>query len=137
MRKDVRGLAVGLAVTAALVGATAAGAAPAPGDCPNDTKGIGPVSISTADEPGTWWYLTRTGFDAAGVTDYKAKIESLFGIEFGTLEEAIEAVVAGVRPLDKNGNGYVCASTLRGTRAFIGDPDFAYYFFGVIDDKHV
>jgi hypothetical protein len=64
-------------------------------------------------------------------------IEAFFGTEFDSLEDAVEVLVDAVRPLDKNGNGYVCASRATGTKAALGDPNFAYYFFGVIDDKHV
>jgi hypothetical protein len=31
----------------------------------------------------------------------------------------------------------VCAGTPRGTKAVLRDPEYASYFFGVIDDKHV
>ena len=68
----VRTVRVG-AFAAAVVALTAssAPAAPEPG-CQNDSKSLGRIELSTADTPGTWWYLTRTGLDAAGVTDYLA-----------------------------------------------------------------
>jgi hypothetical protein len=103
----------------------------------NDSKLIGPILLSTVDTPGTWWHLTREGFDDAGVSDCKAMIEALFGTTFVDLDAAVEALVDAVRTLDKNGNSYVCATSVRGTRAFVGDPNYAYYFFSVIDDKHV
>ena len=64
-------------------------------------------------------------------------IEGWFGTEFADLDAAVEALVGAVEPFDKNGNGYVCAGTVRGTKAVLRDPEYASYFFGVIDDKHV
>ena len=130
-------LAILAIVVLALTAAGPASADPAQGDCQNDTKLIGPILLSTADQPGTWWNLTREGFDAAGVTDYKGMIGGWFGTQFATLEDAVEALVDAVRPIDKNGNGFVCAGTPRGTKAVLRDPEYASYFFGVIDDKHV
>lgn len=132
-----RALAVGVSV--AVLAAVATGSAPAAPEvgCQSDSKLIGQILLSTEDEEGTWWRITREGFDAAGITDYKATIERLFGTTFASLDDAVQALVDAVRPLDKNGNEYVCASSVRGTRAFLGDPNYAYYFFGVTDDKHV
>ena len=113
-----------------------ASAAPVAGDCQNDSKLIGPILLSTENVEGTWWHLTREGLDAAGITDYEAAIEAAFGVEFAGLQEAVEAIVDAVRPLDRNGNDRVCASSLRGTRAVLGDPNYAYYYFGVTDDRH-
>ncbi len=126
-------------VSIALLAAVAAGSAVAAPEvgCQNDSKLIGRIQLSTADTPGTWWHLTREGFDAAGITDYKAAIESIFGTPFPSLNAAVDALVDAVRALDKNGNEYVCASSLRGTREFLGDPNWALFFFGVLDDKHV
>ena len=36
---------------------------------------------------------------------------------------------------DKNGNNYVCASSVRGTRTVVGDPNYAFNYFRVVDDK--
>lgn len=125
------------ALAAAVVALTASSAPAAPEpDCQNDSKSLGRIELSTADTPGTWWYLTRTGLDAAGITDYLAAAEAAFGTDFADLDEAVAAMIAAVEPVDKNGNGYVCASALRGTRAVLGDPDFAYYYFAATDDKH-
>ena len=60
-----------------------------------------------------------------------------FGTQFATLEDALEALIGAVQPIDKNGNGYVCAGTPRGPKAVLRDPEYASYFFGVIDDEHV
>ncbi len=104
--------------------------------CRPGDRFLGRILISTEDVPGTWWYLTRTGFDAAGVTDYKAKIESFFGTTFQTLDDAVAYLVANVAELDArlNNNGYVCAYEFRGTRAWREDPDFNFYTFLVYDD---
>jgi hypothetical protein len=104
--------------------------------CVSDPKLIGRIALSTADAPGTWWYLTREGMDAAGLTNYEATMEGWFGREFSSTAEAISYLVAQVLPADANGNGYVCAYALRGTRAHFGDPNFALTLFGVRDDKH-
>jgi hypothetical protein len=119
-------LAAGLLMLIALTGGPAS-AAPTPGDCQNDSKLIGPILLSTDDAPDTWWGITKAGLEEAGIV----------GTTFASLEEAVAALVDAVRPLDENGNDYVCASAIRGTKAVIGDPDYAHYYFAVIDDKHV
>jgi hypothetical protein len=128
---------VGTGVLLVAVAMPVSVAAGSPGDCSNDSKLIGPILLSSNDAPGTWWGLTRAGFDAAGITDYKATIEGFFGTSFDTLDDAVDALVAGTSTLDKNGNGYVCASSARGTRAFLDDPQYANYFFQTHDDKGV
>lgn len=104
-----------------------------PDDCVPDVKLIGCFAVSTADEPGTWWRLTKDRFDALGVTDYKAALESFYDIDFDTLEEAIEYLIEGVAAWDKNGNGIVCAYEMRGTRAYLGEN--ALFLLGIDDDK--
>lgn len=146
----VCGLAVGLAVGLAACSAdttTAPIAATAPVStealasgiglqrCTPDSKLIGLTALSTADEPGTWWYITREGLDAAGITDYKPFIEFALGQEFATLDDAIDFLVDAVRPLDVNGNGSVCAYEARGTRTSVGLPDPSLYTFAVRDDR--
>lgn len=120
--------------------AAPAHAVPVPGDCNNDTKSLGSVLLSNEDAPGTWWYITRVGMEAAGLTtqaQQQAVIEAAFGQTFATFEEATAAVVAAV-PGDRNGNGYVCASanTQKGD-GNITLPGWQSYFFKVTDDKHV
>lgn len=105
--------------------------------CVPDSKLIGRIEIAGRDEPGTWWHLTRTGFDAAGITDYLATIQNAFGIAFPDLQTAVDYLVAQVEPLDSNGNGFVCAYRGRGVVAATGDPFFWEYHFRVKDDKHV
>ena len=133
----IKFLATAVALGALMAGtAGSASSAPDPG-CQSDSKLVGRILLSTADVPGTWWHLTREGFDDAGITDYEAAIEQAFGTTFATLDDAVEALVDAVRSLDRNGNDYVCASSLRGRRAFLGDPNYAEYYFGTQDDKHV
>jgi hypothetical protein len=114
--------------------------APTPGDCQNDSKLIGPIELSTVDEEGTWWFITSNGLEEAGFETDAEKLEItelILGMDFDTLEDAVEAIVDAVRPLDKNGNNVVCASTSTGTHGFLPDPSFNSFFFKVIDDKHV
>jgi hypothetical protein len=115
-------------------------AVPTPGDCQNDSKLIGPIELSTEYRAGTWWQITSDGLDAAGFDTDAEKLavtESLFGVDFATLDDAVEAIVDAVRALDKNGNNFVCASTIRGTRAALPDPSYTNFFFNTTDDKHV
>ena len=105
-----------------------------PQACMPDSKLIGRFAASTADQPGTWWRLTKDRFDALGVTDYKAALEGFYGQSFDTLDDAIHFFIDGVASWDANGNGYVCAFEVRGTRAFLGEN--ALYLLGIADDKH-
>ena len=52
-----------------------------------------------------WWALTLTGIAAEGLTPEAAA--TLFG--FDTVDALYEAVLLGIRGLDKNGDGAVCA----------------------------
>lgn len=106
-----------------------------PQACMPDSKLIGRFAASTADEPGTWWRLTKDRFDALGVTDYKSALEGFYGQTFATLADAIQYLIDGVISFDTNGNGYVCAFEIRGTRASLGVN--ALYLLGIADDKHV
>ena len=99
-----------------------------------DAKLIGRFAASTADQPGTWWRLTKDRFDALGVTDYKAAIEGFYGQSFNSLDDAIEFLIDGVVSWDANNNGYVCAFEVRGTRAWLGEN--AAFLLGIADDKH-
>jgi len=121
-------------ITAPVSGVALAQVGNTPG-CRPDGKLLGRFLLSVNDGPLDWWGLTKRGFDAAGITDYKAAIEGNFGRTFGTEAEAIAALVEAARPVDVNGNGFICAYNLRGTRAFIGDPNYAYYFFLTYDDN--
>jgi hypothetical protein len=104
-----------------------------PQSCMPDAKLIGRFAVSTADVPGTWWWLTKDRFDALGVTDYKAALEGFYGQNVATLAGAIQYLLDGVASYDTNGNGYVCAFEVRGTRAFLGIN--ALYLLGIADDK--
>ena len=106
-----------------------------PQACMPDSKLIGRFAASTADVPGTWWRLTKDRFDALGVTDYKAALEGFYGQSFSSLDAAIQFLIDGVASWDANGNGYVCAFEVRGTRAYLGEN--ALYLLGIADDKHV
>jgi hypothetical protein len=117
------------------IAAVATAGGPGPQACMPDAKLIGRFAASTADAPGTWWRLTKDRFDALGVTDYKAALESFYGRSFTTLDAAIQFLIDGVASWDANGNGYVCAFEVRGTRAYLGIN--ALYLLGIADDKHV
>jgi hypothetical protein len=134
MFKYVVGLAV---ISAALLatGATGALASGEPGHCPSDSKLIGLIEISTDDRPDTWWGLTKSAMNDAGIfTDagYLETIEELLGATFPNLDAAIEALVDSARPFDKNGNEWTCAYELRGTRTSLGDRPITVY--GIGDD---
>lgn len=144
MSRFVRHLWMLAVVMAALVGTTSAAAAdPTPGNCQNDVKLIGAIYLSGKDDPNDgltpWWELTKAGFLATGVKeeDREERIEAAFGTEFDSLEDAVAAVIAGVTPLDRNGNGFVCAVRGRGTRTALGDPLWSYYYFAATDDRGV
>ncbi|MEO5588744.1 MAG: hypothetical protein ABIS03_04090 [Gemmatimonadaceae bacterium] len=113
-------------------GATAKGRGPQA--CAPDAKLLGRFAVSTADSPDTWWGLTEARFNALGVTDYKAALEGFFGQNFNTLADATQYLIDGVATFDTNGNGYVCAFEINGTRAYLGVN--AFYLIGVADDKH-
>ena len=111
-----------------------------PGECSHNIKGIGAYELSIEDRPDTWWGLTKAGLDFLGIdtpAEQQAQIGVWFGTTFGSLTAAVTALVDAVRILDKNENGWVCASTVRGTRTAIGDPDFEFTSWHVIDDKRV
>lgn len=102
--------------------------------CTPDSKFIGLIEVSKEDRPGTWWYITRNGMDKAGYSDYLGTIESWFGADFSDLDEALDALVGAVVPLDLNANGVICAYETRGTRANYRVPNVSDVIFGVIDD---
>jgi len=126
------GLALALA-------ATTAQAYRDPHLCGPDPKLLGRFLVSTVDNPDTWWGLTHKGMVESGIPDnetaLKETMQIWFGIGFNTLEEAVVHLVDQVKPHDANGNGYVCAYSKRGTRAYLGDPNYTYYLFGVSDDR--
>ena len=114
----------------------------APGACPSDSKLLndGPTALS-GDGPGTWWGLVLDGFAAAGPAldeekEQIAYLNGLFGTNFSDLNSLKEYNLQQVRSAwDQNGNGYVCAFELRGTRAFLRDPLSQFTFFGITDDR--
>jgi len=110
------------------------------GDCPNDSKLLndGPTSVF-GDGPGTWWGLITDGLDAAGLGDEDEQIAYLnqvFGTSFDSLDDLRDFNLGLVEDAwDENGNGYVCAYELRGTRAYFDDPLLNLTFFGISDDQ--
>jgi hypothetical protein len=120
-----------------VLGATQAAAKDQPDGCQNDSKLIGPIALSTADTPGTWWHMTKEGLIASGVpeTEFKSTMEGWFGMSFASLDEAVQFLVGAVASVDRNGDGVVCASALRGTRAHFGDPNITLVSFNVTDNR--
>ena len=117
------------------IGAVLAANGQGPQACVPDSKLIGRFAASTSDVPGTWWRLTKDRFDAQSVTDYKAALEGFYGQSFASLADAIQFLIDGVVAWDANGNGYVCAYEVNGTRAYLGVNSL--YLLGIADDKHV
>jgi len=133
---------VGVALTAGFLIKPATVRAAGPGDCPNDSKLLngGPTRVF-GEGPGTWWGLILDGFTAAGPAldteqEQISYLNGLFDTNYGDLTSLknfnLQLVSAG---WDTNGNGYVCAFDLRGTRAFLRDPLSQFTFFGITDDK--
>jgi len=133
----VRSLVTVVMITSFAVCASALGA---PGTCPNDSKLLngGPTKV-LGDGPGTWWGLVMNGLLAAGFVEEEDQIDYLneiFGTSFDTLGELKTYNLQLVADTwDENGNGYVCAFQLRGTRAYFNNPYVDLTFFGVTDDK--
>ena len=130
-----------IAAFVGLLGSTVVGAgpiSPGPGECARDTKLIGLVEISAVDAPDTWWGITKAGLADAGIdttAELLATLNGFFGTSFVTLPPLIDVLLEPVRELDLNGNGFVCAFSLRGKRTYLGDPDYTHYTFGTSDDK--
>jgi hypothetical protein len=110
-----------------------------PGDCPRDTKLIGQVSVFGDEFEASWWRLIYNGMIAGGITTTDGQrdyLNGVFGTSFATLAEVRLFNLQGISDaFDKNGNGFVCAYDIRGTRAYNTDPLFEFTFFGVSDDK--
>ncbi len=130
-----------LLIAAALFASDALRAAPMrdAGYCPNDSKLIGQVSVWGNEFEDSWWSLIVNGMVSGGLLTETAQrdyLNGLYGTNFATLAEVrdfnLQAVSDG---FDKNGNGFVCAFDLRGTRAYNNDPYFNYTWFGISDDK--
>ncbi len=118
--------------------AVSATSAESGGSCVKDSKFLGLTKLSSVDARGTWWYLTRNGLNQAGITTESGYITAMngwFGQTFATLDEAVSFLVSAASVYDTNGNGYICAYEVRGTRAHTGDPNFGLYAFLVRDDK--
>ena len=134
-------LFVGVALISGFLIRPATIRAAGPGDCPNDSKLLnsGPTLVF-GEGPGTWWGLIQAGFAAAGAAldteqeqiDY---LNGIFGTNYGDLNSLKTFNLQQVATWDKNGNGYVCAFDLRGTRAYLRDPLSQFTFLGIGDDK--
>jgi hypothetical protein len=128
-------IAVVIAATAALHATTP----PNPGVCQRDSKLIGLVSVFGDEFEASWWRLILNGMIAGGLTTEDAQrdyLNGVFGTTYATLAEVRLHNLEGLSAaFDKNGNGFVCAFDLRGTRAYNQDPLFEFTWFGVSDDK--
>jgi hypothetical protein len=138
----MRSFFVGIVLVAGvLVASDALRAAPlrSPGDCPRDAKLIGQVSVWGDEFEDSWWNLIFNGMISGGlITDTAQRdyLNGVYGTSFATLAEVRDFNLQDVGDaFDKNGNGYVCAYNLRGTRAYNSDPYFNFTWFGVSDDK--
>ena len=98
----------------------------------------GPTTVF-GDGPGTWWGLILDGLEAAGLDDQDEQIAYLnqvFGTTFDNLDDLKDFNLSLVADgWDENGNGYVCAYELRGTRAYYDNPLLNLTFFGISDDQ--
>ena len=133
---------VGIALIAGVVftsGAWRAAPMRDSGSCPSDSKLIGQVSVFGDESEASWWNLILNGMIAGGLVTETAQrdyLNAVYGTSFATLAEVRDFDLQGLSDgFDKNGNGFVCAFKLRGTRAYNNDPLFNYTYFGVSDDK--
>jgi len=112
---------------------------PDPGSCSRDSKLIGLVKVFGDENEASWWRLIFNGMIEGGLTtsaQQRDYLNGVFGTTFATLDEVMLFNLQGVADAyDKNGNGFVCAYDLRGTRAYNDDPFFNFTWFGVSDDK--
>ena len=111
-----------------------------PGACPHDSKLLNGGATSVfGDGPGTWWGLILDGLQAAGLDgedEQIAYLNQVLGTSFDNLEDLKDFNLALVEDgWDENGNGYVCAYELRGTRAYYDNPLLNFTFFGISDDQ--
>src|SRR5262245_36609368 len=119
----------GSVFVAALIAASAAlGAAPA--DCPRDSKLIGQVSVFGTELAASWLHLICSVMVVGGglttPNQQRDYLNGVFGTSFSTLEEVRLFNLQSIAAFDKNGNGFVCAYDLRGTRAYNNDPLFEF-----------
>ena len=132
-------LFVGVALIAGFMTTPATTRAAGPGDCPNDSKLLnGGPTLVFGEGPGTWWGLIQGGFAAAGLDTEQEQIDylnGLFGTNYRDLKSLKDFNLQQVAAWDENGNGYVCAFDLRGTRAHFRDPFSQFTYFGIGDDK--
>jgi hypothetical protein len=126
-----------------IIGAFAAGALKVsadPGACPSDSKLLngGPTGVY-GEGDGTWWGLIIGGLNDAGLTNDEQKVaylSEIFGIEFADLDDAKKYNLDLLSQVfDTNGDGFICAYSLRGTRGQADDPYFNLTHFGVSDNR--
>jgi hypothetical protein len=133
---------VGTALIAGVVvasGALQAASPRGPGSCPRDSKLIDQVSVWGDESESSWWNLIYFGMIEGGLLteiEQRDYLNGVYGTTFETLAEVRDFNLQDVSDaFDKNGNGFVCAYELRGTRAYNKDPYFDFTWFGVSDDK--
>jgi hypothetical protein len=133
-------LLTGIALVAGFLIRPATIRAAGPGDCPNDAKLLnGGPTLVFGEGPGTWWGLIQGGLRAAGLDTDREQIDYLngtFGTNFPDLKSLKDFNLQQISAAwDENGNGYVCAFDLRGTRAHLRDPYSQFTYFGISDDR--
>ena len=110
-----------------------------PGVCQSDSKLLnGGPTLVFGEGAGTWWGLIQDGFKAAGLDTVQEQIDylnGLFGTNYNDLNSLKTLNLQQVNAWDENGNGYVCAFDLRGTRAHFRDPYSQFTYYGINDDK--
>ena len=129
----MRRIGLAFVVSACLIAATstAVSGAPAKG-CPDDASGFQSIALNFTWQHGdpipgpggdAWWDLTLAGFAAAGETP-ESQVAAL---GLGSVDELYELVVTGIRPVDKNGDGFIC------WKAYPSTSVYPPYFFNVTD----
>jgi hypothetical protein len=91
---------------------------------------LGPFGAAEGGEPS---YGCPPGFNVGSVTleEYVVLPRSQAAIDAGLATP--EEILAGVAPLDKNGNGSVCVQLSHGLE--VSSAPFAAYLYNVVDDN--
>ena len=130
---------VGVLLVAGLLIAPANIRAAGPGACPSDSKLLnGGATLVFGEGRGTWWGLIQDGVKAAGLDLVSEQIDYLnwlFSTNYSDLNSLKDFNLRQVSAWDENGNGYVCAFDLRGTRAHFRDPLSEFTYYGITDDR--
>jgi hypothetical protein len=110
MRRTLVSFVLASSLVAATVGAVSA--APDKG-CPADESGFTPVALNFTWEHGdalpgagvdAWWDLLLAAFAAEGETP--ESVAASYGL--GSVVELYELALVRTRPVDKNGDGWIC-----------------------------